>query len=58
MKIIENIEKKEKGIIKKINSENKKCVINMMKTSSNFFNFNLPKVRFHKVIKKKTFTFF
>ncbi len=30
----------------------------MMKTSSNFFNFNLPKVRFHKVIKKKTFTFF
>ncbi len=27
MKIIENIEKKEKGIIKKINSENKKCVI-------------------------------
>ena len=50
MKIIENIEKKEKGIIKKINSENKKCVINMMKTSSNFFNFNLPKVRFHNVI--------
>ncbi len=29
-----------------------------MKTSSNFFNFNLPKVRFHKVIKKRLSHFF
>ena len=54
-KFIEKIEKKEKNIIKRINSENKKCVI-MMKTFSNDFNFKsfyLPEVKFHKVIKKK-----
>ena len=58
-KFIEKIEKKEKNIIKRINSENKKCVI-MMKTFSNDFNFKsfyLPEVKFHKVLKKNPYYF-
>ena len=54
-KFLEKMEKKEEIIIKRINSENKKCVT-MMKTFSNDFNFKsfyLPKVRFHKVIKSE-----
>ena len=54
-KYIEKIEKKEKSIIKRINSENKKCEI-MLKTAENGFDFKsfcLPKVKFHNIIKKK-----
>ena len=54
-KFIEKIEKKEKNLIKRINSKNKKCVT-MIKIFSNDFNFKsfyLTEVKFHKVIKKK-----
>ena len=57
---IEKIEKKEKGIIKRINSENNKCV-NMMKMINdgiNYKSFYLPKVKFYQVIKKKNPHFF